>query len=367
MNHRQTQLLQIDAIGLLAETLGDTWGVIIDGGANVGETTAGLRQRFPHAHIHAFEPVGEAFDQLRTRAEELGGAVAAHRLAIGEYDGEADIRVNQNLWTCSLLPASERGLTYHGDWCETVRTERVRVTRIDTWARSHGVDTIELLKLDLQGVEAAALRGAGDLLRRTKAVYAEAQLIPEYEGASTFAEIDQVLRNAGLGFYQMTDLCLKGAHAEPSCCDGIWLRQDLLDEVRRRPTPRVLTQTVDDRPTRLLDALTMCRDAGWRRVAIYGAGAHTKAAGAVLADAPVNIVAIVDDGAGERMSLWGIPIVTRRQAEDLALDAVVISSDRAEGAMLDRAESLLEAGLTVISLYEGGGVCAHAPREHAHA
>ena len=79
MNPLQTQLLMIDAYRLIAEVIPDLDGVIIDGGANVGQATEHLRKCFPSTPIHAFEPVGEAFEQLAEHTAPLG--VRPHRRA----------------------------------------------------------------------------------------------------------------------------------------------------------------------------------------------------------------------------------------------------------------------------------------------
>lgn len=358
MNPHQIQLLTIDAYRLIAEIIPDLRGAIIDGGANIGKATEQMRRAFPNAPIHAFEPVSEPFRELEQRAAACGAH--AHRLALGEHEGEAEIRVNQNLWTSSLLPASSRGHAFHDDWCRTVRTERVRVVRLDAWAAREGIDEIGLLKLDLQGFELPALRGAKGVLARVSVIYSEAQIVPEYDGAGTFSQIDEFLRDAGFGLYQITDLCLKGAHAEPSCCDGLWIRSDILARVRTGPTPRAILEARDRRSMLMADALRRCRDEGFSRVAIYGAGAHTAACGSALACPPVEVVAIIDD-APTRPAMWRIPIVSARDAIKLGIEAVVLSSDRAEAQMLAQSERFLDAGIGVVSLYGRGGVTLHAP------
>jgi FkbM family methyltransferase len=360
VNPRQEVLLPLDAYRLLFELLGDKGGVIIDGGANVGDSVDALRRWFPRSTVHAFEPVSAAFAKLEERARALGPGVLAHRLALGERAGTARMHVNRNLWTCSMLPANAEGLRYHGDWCETVGTEEVEVVRLDAWLDEHGLTVPRIVKLDLQGVETPALRGATGILADVEAVYAEAQLIPEYDGASLFADTDACLRDHGFGLYQIADLCLKGEHAEPSSCDALWLRRDVLDRVRRSCPPLALRERGFERSARMDEALTRCRDAGLRRVAIYGAGAHTLACAGALATAPVEIVAVIDDAPSRHGALWGFPVVSRDEAAGLDLDAVVISSDRAEAAILAAAAPLRRVGITLLTLYAGDGVEMHS-------
>lgn len=263
MNPHQIQLLTIDAYRLVAEVIPDLRGAIIDGGANVGQATEHLRKVFPDAPIHAFEPVSEPFAELQRRARDAGAH--AHRLALGDHEHETEIRVNRNLWTSSILPASDRGHEFHDDWCQTVRTEKIRVIRLDDWAQRESIGPVGLLKLDLQGFELRALQGATGVLPDIQAIYSEAQIVPEYEGAATFGQIDGFLREHGFGLYQITDLCLKGAHAEPSCCDGLWIRQDILADLRKGPTPDAINRARDRRAMLMAEALRLCREHGFER------------------------------------------------------------------------------------------------------
>jgi FkbM family methyltransferase len=358
VNPRQAVLLQRDTYRLLGEILEGEPGVVIDGGANVGEATKALRRHMPGRPIHAFEPVGEPFARLEGVCAGVGAT--PHRLALGDEAGDIEMNVNRNLWTSSILDANERGHAFHDDWCEVVRKERIGVVRLDEWARDHAVEDVALLKLDLQGYELRALRGAGGLLARTRAVYSEAQISQEYAGAATFSEIDGFLRSEGFGLYQVLDLCLKGTHLEPSCCDGLWLRRDVLERVRNGPTPGALRTAEESRGMMMIAALDACADRGFTRVALYGAGAHTVACGPALADPPVDVSFMIDDGrAGGR--LWGMPVLSREEALREAIDAVVISSDSMEDQLYERCEPFLEKGLSVVRLYAEEGVRVTSP------
>lgn len=94
-------------------------------------------------------------------------------------------------------------------------------------------------------------------------------------------------------------------------------------------------------------------EAGEGPVALFGAGKHTRALAAAIADSPVPIVAIVDED--DRLSgrtLWGWPIVTPDRAAETGARTVVISSWLHEAEILARhAESFARAGLHVRSLY----------------
>lgn len=114
-------------------------------------------------------------------------------------------------------------------------------------------------------------------------------------------------------------------------------------------SPHVLARPVE---LRVEQALQVLADRGKRRVAIYGAGTHTRRAAQVLADPPVEIVAIIDDRAERHgSSLWGFPIVSFESAETLRPDAILLSSDAFEHSLWQRCAPLRARGVDVVRLY----------------
>jgi SAM-dependent methyltransferase len=92
---------------------------------------------------------------------------------------------------------------------------------------------------------------------------------------------------------------------------------------------------------RVRNALERLARSGKRRVLLYGAGRHTLKAGEALADAPVQIVGIVDDYRGGRAAtLWNWPILSPDEATRIEADAVLVSSDGLEQRLYDAARRL---------------------------
>lgn len=107
---------------------------------------------------------------------------------------------------------------------------------------------------------------------------------------------------------------------------------------------------------RAREVLEGCRSAGYRRVALYGAGRHTRGLGPVLMEPPVSIACIIDDDEGlQGRSLWNYPIVSRREALRLRPDAVVLSSNSIEPVLWERSGVFREAGIPVVRMYDRGG------------
>ncbi len=93
---------------------------------------------------------------------------------------------------------------------------------------------------------------------------------------------------------------------------------------------------------------------GARRLAVYGAGAHTRRLTSLFGrDLP--IVAILDD-APAATHMHGRPVLTPDEAlARHAIDGVLISSDAVEPALWRRATRLRRAGVPVRTIYGAGG------------
>ncbi len=104
---------------------------------------------------------------------------------------------------------------------------------------------------------------------------------------------------------------------------------------------------------RMKAALEMCAKRNQKRVAIMGAGTHTRECAAVLMEPAVKVVAIIDDNPlMHGKSLWNYPIVSVQGALELQLDAVILSSKAAENQLAASAAPLANRGVSIVRLYE---------------
>ncbi|MBV8586836.1 MAG: FkbM family methyltransferase, partial [Verrucomicrobia bacterium] len=87
------------------------------------------------------------------------------------------------------------------DSLQTVRTEVVETERLDKLLA--GVSIVDFLKLDIQGFELQALRGAESVLDRTNVIHCEVEFAPMYAGVALFSEIELHLRQRG---FELVDL-----------------------------------------------------------------------------------------------------------------------------------------------------------------
>ncbi|MEM7310594.1 MAG: FkbM family methyltransferase [Planctomycetota bacterium] len=175
--------------------------LIVDGGANRGETVQRLRRAFPRARIHAFEPIPALADHIRARFRS-DRRLSVHCAALAAENGETVFRVLRSDVTSSVLEPSALKRRYQGDAVDLAEELRVPAVRMD------GVldEPVDILKLDLQGFELEALRGLGEGLSDVRVVLTEVELAPLYEGQPLFGDIDVALRAEGFRLFHLYDL-----------------------------------------------------------------------------------------------------------------------------------------------------------------
>ena len=170
--------------------------LVIDVGAATGNYGMTIRAGGYTARICSFEPLDAPFRRLeRIAADDLGWS--CHRMALGAESGTAEMNVAGNSDSSSLLAMGERHA--RSDPASVyVGTETVEVSTIDeVWDRIARDGEKVFLKLDVQGFELEALRGAERSLPRIDGVQAELSLVPLYEGAPSWIEVITHLQERG--------------------------------------------------------------------------------------------------------------------------------------------------------------------------
>jgi FkbM family methyltransferase len=131
-------------------SLGD---VVIDGGANIGIYAEFLSRCIgPTGVIHAFEPSPVNFARLRAITQKLPN-VQLCQAAIGEYTGKSTLYISNHLNVDHRTYPVAEGLRH---------TIPVEIVAIDDYITPG--QRIDLIKLDVQGFELHALRGAARVL-----------------------------------------------------------------------------------------------------------------------------------------------------------------------------------------------------------
>lgn len=353
-------LFKSDAYRMMTRLIDpDAPAVFIDVGANIGQGCRRICDEFFRARVFAFEPAPATAAQLRDHTGDLSG-VTVIESAVGDTTGTLDLHVAANNLMSSALPPSDLGSVYHGAEIKPIRTVRVPTTTLDDFVARRALARVDMVKIDVQGLECAVLAGARALLTRgdVLAVNCEAQLLAEYTGASTFTQIDAMLRGYGYALHQIHECWSNGPEQQTTCIDGLWLREDALARLRR-------ACSLDTPATRLATAARHAAAAGKKSLALYGAGRHTRALAPHFDACPLPVKAVIDDSASGNAAaphlLAGRPVIRPPDAPAHGIDAVVLSSDCYEEDLWQASAALRSRGTLVMPLYRTHGRSAHTP------
>jgi FkbM family methyltransferase len=127
--------------------------VILDVGANIGQSAIRFRAAFPSARIVSFEPIASTFAQLEKRTRGLG--VDLHKLALGSQVEASTMFLTPVSLTNSLIRPPEDELR---------GSEAVEVVTIDKFVREQKIESIGLLKIDVEGFDLEVIKGAAETL-----------------------------------------------------------------------------------------------------------------------------------------------------------------------------------------------------------
>ena len=127
--------------------------VVVDAGANIGIYAQFLAQRVGATGlVHAFEPSPENFVRLRQTMKNMPN-VRANQMTLSDKTGESLLYISDN------LNVDHRAYPTTGD---SRRTVTIRSTTLDDYFKPG--DRVDLIKMDIQGFELHALRGARRVL-----------------------------------------------------------------------------------------------------------------------------------------------------------------------------------------------------------
>jgi FkbM family methyltransferase len=126
-----------------------------DIGAHIGFHTIALARKVgPMGMVHAFEPLPANSEALKRNLAENGlSNVVVNEVAVGDQEGSATFYVPTYFKTSmvgSLLSTAHEGAT---------DPITVKVISIDEYCESHGINRIDLVKIDVEGAEYLVFSG----------------------------------------------------------------------------------------------------------------------------------------------------------------------------------------------------------------
>lgn len=178
--------------------------VIVDGGASIGSTSIRFLEEFPRSVVHSFEPYPKFYDILR-KCQKTNKNIKSYPYALADCDGKNRLSINKSEGTNSLLKSDGTKDHPHNDLFYSVNTINIETKKLDNVFKDQSID---ILKLDLQGGELNALKGATNLLaeKRIKSILCEVMFETTYVDQCKGTELIAYIVNQGFyifNFYQI--------------------------------------------------------------------------------------------------------------------------------------------------------------------
>lgn len=157
--------------------------VIFDVGASVGSVTQIYRDLFPRSVIHSFEPFAHSFAELE-KCTANDRRTSVYNVAVSDKQGSVVFNINSFAPTSSLLATDNQASRYWGEGLLTTESQvQVDSITVDSFRRENAIGDVDILKLDIQGGEFLALRGAQETLESqlVSIIYSEIIVAPTYQ------------------------------------------------------------------------------------------------------------------------------------------------------------------------------------------
>ncbi len=164
-----------------------TADVIFDVGAASGIYTELFLNYFPKAKVYAFKPL--QVGALKKRVERYQGRAKIFECALYDKSGEKELFISNNIDASSFLLKED----ITGEKKIVVKTKMLDEFTGD-------IEKIDLIKIDVEGVELEILLGAKETLKKTRSVFVE--INPAFKGFNSedHIKVFELLHHNGFGF-----------------------------------------------------------------------------------------------------------------------------------------------------------------------
>lgn len=142
----------------------------LDVGANFGKYSRLLLEA-TNSNVICFEPVSSSFQILSDELSDFGERVVLERLGLGEATSRRRVFFNSD----SSEHASFSPVVNNISYVNNASSEMSDVITLDQYCRTHGVQSIDLLKIDTEGYEFEVLSGSKEAISRFRPKFVQCE------------------------------------------------------------------------------------------------------------------------------------------------------------------------------------------------
>jgi len=182
--------------------------VIFDIGANVGDTALSFLRWFPESTVYAFEPATKMYSELNRKVAEAGFSdrLQAHQIGFYDQETQGDLHLASHHGANSLMGIGD---AYHqaNPHISTNDSEAITLVRMDDFVRNAGITHIDLVKIDVEGVENEVLLGGKETLREiVDTVILEISFVRHERAEGNYIQLLQTMHDLGFAPSYLFDI-----------------------------------------------------------------------------------------------------------------------------------------------------------------
>jgi FkbM family methyltransferase len=201
---------------------------VFDIGANEGQFGQSIRKGGYKGQIVSFEPLSDAWIELKKNANNDSNWLIHERVAIGNSNGEIKINISNNSVSSSVLPMLKQHSSAASD-SVYIAEETVPIVTFDSIASQYlNNESNIFLKIDTQGFEWEVLEGAKDTLNLVNGVIVELSLVPLYDGQRLWKDVINKLENEGFTLWALQEVFTDPNTGQSLQFDGIFIKNKFL-------------------------------------------------------------------------------------------------------------------------------------------
>lgn len=172
--------------------------LIIEIGAHVGTDTVEMAVIWPKSRIYAFEPLPDVFSRLIFKTSSFNNIEVIQAAITDEVTTDKQkMYISNNSNSSSSLLKPKDHLIYYSDIDFTESPATIDTVVLHEWLAKKGINKIDLIWIDAQGMELNIFMSLNDQLRLVDFIYTEVSLKEFYEGSGTYREVKDYLRIYG--------------------------------------------------------------------------------------------------------------------------------------------------------------------------
>jgi len=171
---------------------------LFDVGANIGNYSLLLKDKFPNSSIFSFEPSKKTFEKLKLNIKDKKNILSVN-CGLGAKEETRILYYNYELSGLSSL--------YKRKWdnydVDLDKEEKVKIITLDKFCRDKNINHIDFLKIDVEGNEFNVLKGAQDMLSKRRIRFIQFEFGGQDVDAKTFFRDFWTLLNKNYKFYRI--------------------------------------------------------------------------------------------------------------------------------------------------------------------